>query len=430
MICNYTYGLDHRLASIVYTLNDAVLDSFIYSYDEVGNISRIDRPGWAVAYSYDLNNQLIATEYEGNTTMPDEWYSYDAVGNRLSSHLSDTYVYDELNRLLEDDQHWYEWDDNGNLTLKGNKADGSFMTLTHDAENRLRRITKSDGTMIEYGYDARGRRVARSVNGMVERYHYSGNDVLFDTNEDPALTTRYINLPGAIDQKLYAVQGNQQYVYLRDHLGTIWKVIDQDGAVVQNYAYDSFGQVLGNNSSLPNRYTYTGREIEPEAGLYYYRARFYDAGVGRFVEEDRINNFLLSVNAYIYNENSPVDLSDPYGNGPWYGNYCGPGSNKWQLPFVDGGVDFACWQHDLCYDKAGLGGIFDALGLFINREEECRKAICDNRFCSDLEHSVPYTKSARRARDSAIFIFCSKPVPTNIPPLSIPINTRSITLQY
>jgi len=206
MICNYTYGLDHRLASIVYTLNDAVLDSFIYSYDEVGNISRIDRPGWAVAYSYDLNNQLIATEYEGNTTMPDEWYSYDAVGNRLSSHLSDTYVYDELNRLLEDDQHWYEWDDNGNLTLKGNKADGSFMTLTHDAENRLRRITKSDGTMIEYGYDARGRRVARSVNGMVERYHYSGNDVLFDTNEDPALTTRYINLPGAIDQKLYAVQ--------------------------------------------------------------------------------------------------------------------------------------------------------------------------------------------------------------------------------
>ncbi|MBU2540805.1 MAG: hypothetical protein KJ593_02785 [Candidatus Omnitrophica bacterium] len=37
-----------------------------------------------------------------------------------------------------------------------------------------------------------------------------------------------------------------------------------------------------------NPYTYTGRELDPESGLYYYRARYYDASIGRFLQEDSI----------------------------------------------------------------------------------------------------------------------------------------------
>jgi RHS repeat-associated protein len=57
---------------------------------------------------------------------------------------------------------------------------------------------------------------------------------------------------------------------------------------------------------------YTGREWDPETGLYYYRARYYDPKAGRFISEDPIG-FGGGVNFYGYVENSPVDLIDPSG---------------------------------------------------------------------------------------------------------------------
>jgi len=63
---------------------------------------------------------------------------------------------------------------------------------------------------------------------------------------------------------------------------------------------------------LANPYTYTGREYDPESGLYYYRARYYDAGIGRFLSEDPVG-FLGGVNFYGYCVNNPVNWIDPWG---------------------------------------------------------------------------------------------------------------------
>jgi RHS repeat-associated protein len=61
---------------------------------------------------------------------------------------------------------------------------------------------------------------------------------------------------------------------------------------------------------------FTGREWDPETGLYYYRARYYDPKLGRFVSEDPIK-FLGGANFYAYVENSPTTRRDPSGLGPW-----------------------------------------------------------------------------------------------------------------
>jgi RHS repeat-associated protein len=50
---------------------------------------------------------------------------------------------------------------------------------------------------------------------------------------------------------------------------------------------------------------FTGREYDPETGLYYYRARYYDPKIGRFVSQDPIG-FLGGNNFYAYVENNPV----------------------------------------------------------------------------------------------------------------------------
>ena len=87
-------------------------------------------------------------------------FSYDSIGNRLTSHLSTSYAYDDANRLLEDDAFTYAYDSNGNLILRTRKLDNAQTQYTYDVENQLIKIQHmADSTQhIEatYRYDGLG----------------------------------------------------------------------------------------------------------------------------------------------------------------------------------------------------------------------------------------------------------------------------------
>ncbi len=51
-----------------------------------------------------------------------------------------------------------------------------------------------------------------------------------------------------------------------------------------------------------------------ESDLYYYRARYYDAGLGRFISEDPKGFGGDSLNLYGYVANNPIVYIDPHGN--------------------------------------------------------------------------------------------------------------------
>jgi RHS repeat-associated protein len=59
-------------------------------------------------------------------------------------------------------------------------------------------------------------------------------------------------------------------------------------------------------------YAFTGREWDPETGLYYYRARYYDPKIGRFISEDPIA-FAGGGNVYAYVLGAPTRWRDPFG---------------------------------------------------------------------------------------------------------------------
>ncbi len=65
---------------------------------------------------------------------------------------------------------------------------------------------------------------------------------------------------------------------------------------------------------MTNPFRYTGRDFDTETGLFYYRARYYDPGLGRFVGEDPIGLNSGDVNFYEYADNSPMNFVDPLGN--------------------------------------------------------------------------------------------------------------------
>ena len=151
----------------------------------------------------------------------------------------------------------------------------------------------------------------RNVNGVIKKYLYDGYNILAEYDGTGNMTARYTqNL--AIDDPLSMVRGGSAYYYHKDALGSITAMTDVNGQVAQTYEYDSFGNIANQTGNIENPFTYTGREYDAETGLYFYRARYYDARAGRFINEDPIG-FGGGINIYGYVENSPINLIDPFG---------------------------------------------------------------------------------------------------------------------
>ena len=119
-------------------------------------------------------------------------------------------------------------------------------------------------------------------------------------------------------------QGGQRYFFHEDCLGSIRKVTDNTGALVEQYGYDDFGEPSffdGGGAPLAgtqigNDTLFTGRRYDPETGLYYYRTRFLDPFAGRFTSRDSIGIWADAKNAgngYTYVGNDPVSAADPLG---------------------------------------------------------------------------------------------------------------------
>jgi len=119
------------------------------------------------------------------------------------------------------------------------------------------------------------------------------------------------------------VNGSEtRYYYHYDGLGSVVALSDLSGNLVESYSYDVFGQttiktpdgLTHTNSTVGNRYMFTGREYDNEVfmGLYYYRARYYKPSLGRFLQTDPIH-YAGGLNLYTYCGNNPLNWIDPWG---------------------------------------------------------------------------------------------------------------------
>jgi len=219
--------------------------------------------------------------------------------------------------LLENSNFTYTYDENGNLTSKTSKANGEVTTYTYDTENQLLRVDRP-GIVAEYRYDALGRRIEKVVNGVSTRYIYDNEDIAVEVDSAAVAQAFYLHGPG-IDEPLAMGRfgaGGGTSVFHADGLGSITTLTNTSGATVRSYTYDSFGRLVAQTGTVTNPYTYTGRELDPESGLFYYRARYYDPTIGRFLQEDPFPARLqvpLTLHLYLYAKGSPVRFIDPFG---------------------------------------------------------------------------------------------------------------------
>ena len=276
-----------------------------FSYNPANQISQIAELTQTRNFAYDNVDRLTAMT---NGTA-NESYTFDGVGNRTASHLSTSYLYQPNNRLTNTTTTSYVYNSNGNMV---SKTDVSGTTqYIWDFENRLKQVIKPNGENALYKYDALGRRIERNLNNGAswQKFTYDGQDVMLDQNSDGTSVT-YLNGLG-IDNKLRQTVNGQAQYFLSDHLGSTNALADASGNLIASTNYDSFGNAT--NANFPTRYQFTGRELDNFTGLHYYRARWYDANLGRFISEDPIGFAGGDVNLFGYVGNNPIKYKDPKG---------------------------------------------------------------------------------------------------------------------
>jgi RHS repeat-associated protein len=277
--------------------------------DNAGN--RTSKTDWQAGvtsnYSYDAIYQLTQVLQGANTT---ESYSYDPVGNRLSSLGVSPYSYNSSNELTSTPSATYGYDLNGNAVTKNDSA--GITTYAWDFENRLTSVTlPGAGGTVSFKYDPFGRRIYKSSSTATSIFAYDGSNQIEETNSSGTAVARYSQGLN-IDEPLAMLRSATTSFYNADGLGTVTSLANASGTLAQTYTFDSFGKQISSGGSLTNPFQYASREFDSEPSLYFMRARYFNPKTGRFVSEDPIG-FRGGVNFYSYSFNDSVNLIDPFG---------------------------------------------------------------------------------------------------------------------
>jgi len=253
------------------------------------------------------------------------------------------------------------YDAAGNMT---EGPDGNDPTVKrkyiYDAWNRLAKVTDGETVIAKFEYDAVGRRILKIYDSQslgtpdgvdaCEHYLHSGDQVIETRQADLVAgvapdadavnptyqnvwSLRYIDALILRDENTDAATDDQcdngRIFYLADANFNVTAIVaesshgEEDWAVRERYIYAPYGAatildadffpVPGNTSAYATTTLYTGRRLDAETGLYYYRARYYHARLGRFVSRDPIGYAAGDANLHRYVKNRAVTALDPVG---------------------------------------------------------------------------------------------------------------------
>ena len=307
---------------------------FEYAYDADGKcISQTTAEG-TESYTYDADGQLTSVTYPDGTS---ETFTYDAVGNRISRTgdspvQNESYTVNNLNQYTEivnaqAARSTMTYDLDGNLTSRTD-ADGTT-TYTYDTLNRLIAVT-NDAKNIHWSceYDVFGNRVSVTDNGTTtERLFVQGSLPSVAAEYQGNTLKKCYVLVGAV--RLADISGtggspvqNTRY-YHSDLLGSARLLTDGSGATKGTRSFKAFGETRVSTGETTDAGYVGTLGVETDlTGLLFMRNRYYDVGMGRFMQMDPIGLNAGDVNVYRYCGNevcTKYDLEGLDGNNPLYG---------------------------------------------------------------------------------------------------------------
>jgi RHS repeat-associated protein len=250
-----------------------------FSFDHNGNLLTVmDANQHTTTYTYHNMDRLSTRK---DPLQNQESYQYDGNGNVTQftdrRNKTATFSYDGLNRTTLA----------GYGTTAG-PAHESSVNYTYDSGNRLTQLADTSSGTITRGYDNLDRLTSDAIPQGTVGYDY-----------ETACRRTSLTVPG-------------QFVVLADALGSTVGLADVTGILKTNYTHEPFGNTTATGTSTSNSTAYTGRELDA-TDLYFYRARYYNPTLQRFVSEGPLGFGGGDFNLNVYVGNTPTNYRDPSG---------------------------------------------------------------------------------------------------------------------
>ncbi len=227
MYTEYLYDNANRLRKMTTYSGSTILKSYVYSYDNVGNIISV-AGSENVTYTYDSLYRLKSSTKDGVTTT----YAYDSRDNLIAETrpgYNKTYEYGGDNRLYKTTENGvvtqYEYDLNGNLIKRGEDE------FAYDANDRLV-YSKVDGVVTTYEIGLDGLRKSKTTNGVTTTYQLDENGQVISDSGDEIISG---------GQPLAKKIDGVYYYYIYNGHGDVVSVVDETGKVHRNFQYDDWG---------------------------------------------------------------------------------------------------------------------------------------------------------------------------------------------
>ena len=416
----YTYEPYRDLLTQVRNhINGGVISQYDYVNDAAGRRTAITRSGSMMSetrtdcYGYNDRNELVsAAKAGGSQSSATEYeYSYDDIGNRLSSldlGTNRTYTANSLNQytnIVEGDGGFLpQFDDDGNQTLI--KTATGIWQVSYNAENRPV-LWECGTTNIVMKFDRNGRRVEyiETVNSVTNTHHRFVYDGYVCIQRLNAASNNAIDLVFGWDPsepvatRPLILQKYEQYnmFYTHDGNKNVSELVffQQANGIAAHYEYAPFGAVTAASRSTPvtaydfreyNPFRFSSEYADDAFGLLYYNFRHFNVYVGKWLMRDPYWE-RAGRNIYIYLDNSissfdrlglkkcrskiPRQGYEPQVNG------CGAQDGASYPNSYFGLVDFTecCNNHDRCYGTCGSNKSQCDSNL-----SNCMKKACDEYF--------------------------------------------------
>lgn len=303
-------------------------------------------------------------------TLQNFGYDFDAIGNLnwrkdIKRNMKEGFTYDNLNRLTH--VNWNDaatakltmaYDDIGNITYK---SDVGYYTYDTDKLHKLKSIDNKPVTISEfdqhieytwydkvskvwlndgpeetrsqlqltYGVDRQRVKQVISKNGVVSTRIYIGGLYEKFTEGSTTEEIHYISSGDGLIAIYTKKNTSSSLVYvLKDHLGSVQLLVNEDNTIDQELSYDPWG--LRRDPATWNYLTttpgsnfnrgFTGHEHLDLFALINMNGRMYDPVLGYFTSPDPIiqfADFTQGLNRYAYCLNNPLSMVDPTGHNAW-----------------------------------------------------------------------------------------------------------------
>ena len=326
---SYEQSSGRLLNLSAYDGNGTEIQDVDYFFDVLGNLKqRHDQSGLTTnlneTFFYDNLNRLetVNLSLAGNPAATTMSLAYNEAGNIMSKSGVGTYLYDASRPHAVSNAGGIEYDYDAN----GNQISGDGRTITYTVFDKPDSITK-DGDQVDFAYGVGNSRYQRiDSRPTLQRTTLYLGSVERITEGSSTYYKRYLG--GVAIATYYPSTDTQNIAYLlKDHIGSIHTVLDEDAAITARMHFGAFGERQDMNWQTPftgyqyalNAITtrgFTGHEQVDSMGIVHMNGRIYDPKLGRFLQADPVVQApknSQNLNRYTYVLNNPLSYTDPSG---------------------------------------------------------------------------------------------------------------------